>query len=464
MSARLPNILILMPDQMRADCMGCAGHPQIRTPNIDRLASEGVRFTQATTVCPICQPARASFINGLYPHNHHMWTNAGRMPPDDETVFHHLKRAGYYTAHVGKSHYYPHTFGHMRDHEGYMHARGLDYVHETTGPWSTLTMDSYMTDRWAKFGLVEKFRHDYHERRKHKGIGVWPSPLPIEEFPDTYVGRQVVQFIDTYKEDKPLCLFVGFPGPHEPWDAPAMYFKMYDPMKTPKAIRSGSPGEWMPDHARERMMSGRQENLDREIIGMIRANYYGKISLIDHWIGEIMSAFAQRGWLEDAFIIFWSDHGEMAGDHLRLHKSVFYESSIRVPLLLRWPGRIEFGKSSDSPVEIIDVFSTILEATESKPSDRCMGESLWPLLRHPDVHYRDAAYSEIFHDGHRNFMIRTPDYKYAMDDEGRGYMLFNLDNDPTEQDNLLGHPNFRNIEQELRESLFHFLVRTQYQL
>ena len=118
-----PPILILMPDQLRADTMACAGHPLIRTPNMDRLASEGVRFSNAHTVSPICMPARASFINGLYAHNHHMWTNRGEMPRDDETFFHHLQAAGYFTAHVGKSHYYVHGDFHMRDREDIcMHA------------------------------------------------------------------------------------------------------------------------------------------------------------------------------------------------------------------------------------------------------------------------------------------------------------------------------------------------------
>ena len=464
MSQGLPNILILMPDQMRADCMGCAGHAVVKTPHTDRLAAEGVRFTQATTVCPICQPARASFVNGLYPHNHHMWTNAGQMPEADETFFHHLQRAGYYTAHVGKSHYYPHTFGHMRKHEDYMHARGLDYVHETTGPWATVKMDSYMTDHWAELHLLDRFRHDYNKRRKHSGIAVWPSPLPVEEFMDSYVGRQAVEFVDSYQQDKPLCLFVGFGGPHEPWDAPEPYAGMYDPLKCPPAIDPAKPGEWLSPYAAERLTKGRVDTLTDEIIGMIRANYYGKISLIDHWFGEIMTAFAGKGWLEDAFVVVWSDHGEMAGDHGRLHKSVFYESAVRVPLIIRWPGHAEWGKQCDSPAENIDVFPTLLEAIGAEPSERCMGESLWPLLRNPDVHYRDATYSEIAHQGHRNYMVRTSDYKYAMDDASRGYMLFDLDNDPEERENLVGHGNYKAIEQELRDHLFSFLARTQFQL
>jgi len=134
-----------MPDQLRADSMSCAGHPQIKTPNMDLLASEGVRFSKAFTVCPICMPARASFISGIYPHNHGMWTNAGQLSVRDETLFQHLQASGYYVAYIGKSHYYPHGGFHLRDMEAYMHDRGIDYIHETTGPWATVTTDSYMT-------------------------------------------------------------------------------------------------------------------------------------------------------------------------------------------------------------------------------------------------------------------------------------------------------------------------------
>lgn len=149
-----PNILILMPDQHRADCLSCAGHPQVKTPNIDRIAREGMRFVQATTVSPACMPARASFVSGLYPHNHGTWTNLGQLPAEDETFFQHLQRVGYYTAHVGKTHFYEHEAGlHLRDREDYVRSRGLDYVHETAGPRATCRTASYMTDEWDTIGL-----------------------------------------------------------------------------------------------------------------------------------------------------------------------------------------------------------------------------------------------------------------------------------------------------------------------
>src|SRR6266513_3036671 len=149
-----PHILILMTDQQRADCVGCAGHPQLRTPNIDRIAREGTRFTQAVTASPLCMPARASFASGRYPHNHGMWNNEGELSEAEETFFQVLQKAGYCTAQVGKTHFYEHAEGvDLRQREAYLHGRGLEYVHETAGPNGSKRTLSYLTDEWAKKGL-----------------------------------------------------------------------------------------------------------------------------------------------------------------------------------------------------------------------------------------------------------------------------------------------------------------------
>jgi len=465
MPDRRPHILIFMPDQWRADALGCAGHPLVKTPHVDRLAAEGMRFTQAFTVSPLCIPARSSFVSGLYPHNHHIWSNAGSLPADDETFFHHLQAAGYYTAHIGKSHYYSHQAGdHLRHHEGYMHARGLDHVHETTGPWATLLTDSYMTDRWQEEGFLIAYRDDYWKRKEIGARAVWPSPLPVHLFLDSYIGQTAVSFVESYGGRQPLCLFVGFGGPHEPWDAPGEYATMYDPAAVPPPIPPEEPGDWLPVAARQRMVEGRKGDLSEMDIRRIRASYYGKITLVDRWIGEILAAFERRGWLEDTLVVFWSDHGEMAGDHGRLFKSVFYNSSVQVPLVIRWPGHIPAGVMSSAFVEIIDVYPTLLEAVGAAPSQRCFGRSLWPVLRDPAQLHRDAVLSEIWHDGHYCYMIRTERYKYALDETDAGYMFHDVREDPLEQRNLAGHPMMQEVEAELRARLLSLLIGTQYRL
>ena len=474
--SKKPNILILMSDQQRADGMGCAGNAVIKTPNLDKIAREGVRFDAAYTVSPLCIPARASFVSGLYPHNHNMWKNAGKLPKDDETFFHHLQKEGYFTAHVGKSHYYPHHPGeHLSQHESYMHARGLDCVHETTGPWATLWTDSHMTDYWEKEGLLKFFREDYAERLKIRGrpglfdkmdtCAVWPSSLPEEEFLDSYIGRKAVEFIQSYKEAKPLCLFVGFGGPHEPWDAPGTYASMYDPERMPALIPAGLPGRWVPRRVVERIKQERlAENMSKKDIQKAAANYYGKISLIDDWIGKILSVFENLEGPEKTLIIFWSDHGEMLGDHQCLYKQVFYESSIHVPLVVRWSSRIQGGKTCKSLIEIIDIYPTLLEAIGAEPSKRCFGRSLWSLLLNPEKPHRDAVFSQVSSFGHHNVMARNRQYKYAVDETGSGYLLYDLIEDPLEQNNLTGHPEMNQIEQNLKDTLLSFLVEKHLRL
>lgn len=455
-----PNILILMPDQQRADCLSCAGHPQIRTPHMDRIAAEGMRFTHACTSSPLCMPARASFISGLHVHDHGMWANSGELAPADESLFRRLQHCGYWTAHVGKSHYYGHGGFHMREREPYMHARGFDYVHETTGPWATANTDSYMTDDWQAKGLLRAFRDDYRERAQQRdGFPVRPSPLPTEDFLDSYIGRQAVRFIDDYDGERPFCLFVGFGGPHEPWDAPGEYATMYDPAGTPPPIEPAEPGPWVPDHAADWQRTGRFQDMTPDDVQRMRANYYGKISLIDHWCGRIFAACEQRGLMDELLVVFWSDHGEMVGDHGLLYKSRFFESALRVPLMVRWPGRIASGLTTDAMAETVDIMPTVLEAVGADVPEGCRGKSLWPALRDPSATLRDAAISEVEHRGRRNTMIRTDRCKYAVHEDGRGYMLYDLAEDPEERSNLIGHPDARAVERELRERLFEIAPR-----
>jgi choline-sulfatase len=456
--ANRPDIIIIMPDQMRADCMGCAGNEIIQTPNLDALAGESVRFTRACTTSPLCMPARASFISGTYSHNHGIWGNVARLPGHDETIFHHLQRAGYFTAHIGKSHYYQHVHDdHLRNWQPYMHARGFDYVHETTGPWATVSTDSYMTDHWAREGLLTAFREDYR-RRRGNAAAAWPSPLPVAEHPDSYVGREACRMLERHEGDPPLCMFVGFPGPHEPWDAPGEYAEMYDPDAMPSPIPAPDGPEWLADRARQYTMHHRHENLSPDDFARLGANYYGKISLIDHWIGEIFEAQRARGRMDDTVVILWSDHGEMLGDHLRLHKSVFLESALRVPMMVRWPGLAKAGATCPEPVQQIDIFRTLLGGLELEPSERALGRSLVPLMRGEDE--PREAISEVG----EHTCLCTNGHKYVMHRSGEGVQLFNLEEDPEEQVNLCGREDARELEAGMRDRLLNFIAGTQVRM
>ncbi len=458
-----PNILILMPDQFRADCLSCAGHPQMKTPNLDSIASQGTRFTQAASVSPVCMPARASFISSRYPHNHGMWRNSGCLPANDESLFHHLQRAGYCTAHIGKSHYYPHGGDHMRNYEDYMHARGLEYVHEVTGPWATTGMRSYMTDRLEEHGLYEAFKRDYQQRRearKEKPLMVKPSPLPPDLFLDSYVGDKATKYVGEYEDQRPMCLFVGFPGPHEPWDAPGEYAEMYDEDKTPDPIPWPQENRDLPPETRDMDDFQPKGSTTPENISKIQANYFGKISLIDHWIGQILGALQERNMLEDTMVVFWSDHGEMLGDHRRVFKSTFHESSMRVPLIMSWPGHFQDGETSDVLAETVDIFPTILDSLGLEASERSLGRSLNPVLSGESDHLRTEQLSEVLHAGERRACLRTRERKYAIREDGSPFMLYQLRDDLQEQHNLIGDQD----PSDLRDRLLCRLMESQYSM
>ncbi|HEX2515692.1 MAG TPA: sulfatase-like hydrolase/transferase, partial [Chloroflexota bacterium] len=242
-----PNILIIIPDELRADALGYAGHPVFRTPHIDRIAGEGVWFSNAYCSAPLCMPARASMLTGTYPHNHHIQENAGSLPLDEEGYALLLREVGYATAYVGKTHFGSDSPG--RDvlaYEPHGPQRGFDYVHQIPGPMALTRAVNHLTRRWEELGLLERYREDYRRRAADPGAGAWASPLPVEEFADTYVGARAEEWLRGYQEPRPFLLVVGFGGPHPPFDAPEPYASRYRPEDLPAPIPAGEPGDWLP--------------------------------------------------------------------------------------------------------------------------------------------------------------------------------------------------------------------------
>lgn len=455
-----PHILILMPDQHRADCLGCAGHPIVRTPNLDRIAAEGVRFDNAYTPSPVCQPARSSFLSGLYCHNHGQWTNYGCLPPETDTLARRLRQAGYRTCHVGKSHYYPHVGDdHLARHTDYFDALGFDEVFEVTGPLATQWTDSVMTDHWREVGCLETFRDDYRRRAEVGPLqATWPSPMPPGETLDDFVGRTAVEYVRDYEGEQPLMLFVGFGGPHSPWDPPEDWAAQYDPAEMDPPLPAREPGEWVPAAAAEdqRTREGQLGEIDPETNGRIRALYYAKISHIDSWIGSIVDAMKERGMWDDTLVVFWSDHGEMLCDKGRLNKSVFYEGAARVPLMIRTPEKRSAGVSSRALVNLVDLFPTLLDLAGVPSEHAGFGESLVPLLDQPDASIRDAVFSEV----NDRVMIRTGTHKLVMRCDGQPLRLYDMVADPNEEENLLGKDDCLDVPPAMRDRLLRWYLET----
>jgi arylsulfatase A-like enzyme len=457
-----PNILILMPDQLRADCLSCAGHPVVTTPNLDRLAAEGVRFDRAYTPCPICMPARSSFLSGLFCHNHGQWSNYGRLPAGADTYARRLRAVGYRTCHIGKSHLHPHYKGrHLREAEPFMRALGWDDILEITGPLATRQTDSILTDHWEKKGLLNTFRDDYARRAQHQPHAVaaaWPSPLPPGETMDDFVGRTACDWLAGYQRAEPWLAFVGFGGPHDPWDPPADWAARYEGRSMNPAQPSPPPEPWLsPAAAAHREGLRRHEHeLAPELVSRIRGLYYAKVSHMDDWVGRILDTLDRRGWAGNTLVVFWSDHGEMLGDRNRYHKSVFFEPSARVPLILRFPGRAHAGAVRRHLVSLVDVFPTLLEAAGCEPRRHEFGRSLFAPAADPEAAHHDAVFSEI----DRRTMVRDDRFKLVVDQTGEPLKLYDLAEDPGETRNLAGKPEAAGEIRRLQHRLLRWLLET----
>ncbi len=459
--AKRPNILILMTDQQRGDCLSCAGHPTVQTPNMDRLAAEGVRFTRFTTSSPVCMPARSTFASGLYCHNHGQWANYGCLPETTDTYMKRLRDTGYRTCHIGKSHLYPHKGEHLSDRLPYMHALGFQDVRENTGPWATVKTDSIMTDHWRALGICERFRADYKKRREAGSVdAVWPSPMPEGETIDDFVGRTAVDYLGAYDRDEPFCVFVGFGGPHEPWDPPASWAEKYDGTQPAAPLPAPESPGWLSPEARayEADITGKVQ-ASPERARTIQQLYFAKISHVDAWFGRIFETLEQRGVLDDTLILFWSDHGERLCDRGGLFKSVFYEEAARVPFILRTPDRTNAGQTADGLCGTADAFPTLLAAAGCEPAPS-FGRPLLEAAQDPGAAIHDAVLSEIEWGGRQFTLIRDETHKLVVDGDGNAVQLFDMEADPQERTNLAGREDTEAVEARLRDHLLRLRLAT----
>ena len=455
-----PNILFLMTDQQRWDAMSCSGD-WVQTPHLDRIASEGIRFTNCVTTSPVCIPTRLSLATGLYPHNTHVWNNMNhQMPAETPTWMQAVRDAGYRTSLFGKTHLHPHN-GDLREREGLMNAYGLDDVNEIGGPRASANVLSHMTAMWEEKGVWEGYRADYRERFNTKPHLVRASTLGLEDYADVYVGQQAKQYLQNYEREEPWCCCVSFGGPHEPWDTPEPYASMYDPADMPPAIPRPF-AEKRPTGHLDRLMQQVNPTFEPGEVGRLRANYAGNVTLIDDQIGEILDAIEARGELENTIIVHTSDHGEMNGDYGLIYKSNFLNGAVRIPLLVRTPdtSRLQTpptGTICESPVEWIDIGPTLVELVGGELGHRQFGKSLCPVLTQPEATHRDFAMSEI----EGEIMLLSKEWKAALNANGEVYLLFDVQNDPNEIQNLVGRPEVADIETALRLQILERLMQTQ---
>lgn len=455
--------------------MGCSGDPVVRTPHIDRLAAEGVRFENVYCQGPLCMPARASLLTERYVRDHGVFQNTWDTPVSMPTVVRDVAEAGYHTSCVGKMHLWVHgglkrgpQTRDTRERIPQMRAYGFAEPIETVGKLATVMIGSEYTDHLTARGLYGTYR-EWVGARSYAGaagdaVGKQVTTLPLwttgsnpvsgDDYIDTWHGRRAAQWIEEYDRPQPFFQWVGFPGPHDPWDAPAEYADLYRNAEMPMPaslerpeLPAGGPFGQFLDYFLN--VHSDSPHLTDAVICEIRRFYYGNITVIDEGIGRILRAMERRGLLDSTWVIYTSDHGEMMGEHRMLTKMVFYEQAVQVPLIIRPPGGC-VPRVVAAPVEHLDLSATIRDIARSAGHPSFAGQSLLGWAGRGTGPSRSAVFSENFGLG----MVRTADRKLVfLEDTGEPVQLFDLQADPHEDLNVVGRSDYRKDRDALMENL-----------
>ncbi len=425
-----PNILFVISDQHQWRYAGCYGHAQVRTPHLDRLACEGLRFEQAYSQCPLCGPSRASILTGQFPHTNRQYTH-GAFPLADAapTLGQAFRAAGYVTGAIGKLH----VLGETRQRDlGFDDRQMRIYTYQFEDYIRAVGEEA--VNRYATYRQpLPRFQTVYNPTNS-------PVALRDDQMFDHLVVERSIAFLEQHRA-RPFLLWAGLEKPHTDWTAPAAFHAQYDPaaMRLPATVteaRTDMPNAWY--------ASTRQSwCFDEEEIRHCLAAYCACVSYLDHQVGRLLAALDRLGLAENTLVVYSTDHGEMCFEHGMVQKQNFFEESVRVPLLFRLPGRIEAGVARRDPVALLDLFPTFCELAGVAAPGGLEGRSLAPVLR-------DAAaseptrpvFSEYYDWGMPERMVRQGPWKYmyAVDDICQ---LYNLDADPRETHNRIDDPACR---------------------
>ena len=496
--APVRNVLYIMCDQLRRDYLSCSGHPHLHTPNIDRLAAAGVRFSRAYTQGTICGPSRMSAYTGRYVSSHQVAWNAVPLPLEELTLGDYLRPAGIRTALVGKTHATPNLdaqqhlrldpastaaeqlnevgfeayarhdgifpddplFADKRDSAPYTrYLRGLGYAGDN--PWHS----------WANAAAGDdgEVLSGWHMRNAHL-----PTRLPEQHSETVYTTDRAIDFVREQGE-QPWCLHLSYIKPHWPYIAPAPYHALYRAEHVQPAVRAEA-GQ-LSDHPVYAAFRQHQEsvNFSRDDVRLnVIPTYMGLIKQVDDQLGRLFDELQSSGRWDDTLIVFTSDHGDFLGDHWLGEKEFLLEPAVGVPLIVRDPRAQADGTRGtvdERLVETIDALPTFLDALGLPPADhRLEGRSLIPLLHGTARDWRRYAIAEYDYafqsparerlgqpiDRCRMTMVRSERWKYLAYDGFRA-QLFDLQNDPQELHDLGADPAYASVREEHQGYLFEWL-------
>jgi arylsulfatase len=440
-----PNILLLMADQFRPDCLGAAGNRVIHTPNLDRIAAEGVRFTNAYSSMPTCTPARSGLLSGLAPWNHGMLRMAGgiaqRYPVEMPRA---LSDAGYYTTAIGKLHYHV-----QRNTHGYHQALLDESGREETPDFRS----DYRSWFWSQAPHLNPDAtglgwNDYDAR---------PYALPERLHPTAWIGDTAARWIERYNRSEPFFLKVSFERPHSPYDPPERLWRKYQDAALPPAV----VGSWAAKYAKPsgNVSDAWHGDFGAAQVRRSRQGYYGSVEFVDEQIGRVLEALHRRGWTDETLIVFLSDHGDMLCDHHLWRKSYAYDASARVPFLMRMPNGAK-GAVNPNVIELRDVLPTFLDTAGVSSARPLDGRSLLPFASSKPTDWRpwlDLEHGICYSpDNHWNALADAR-HKYIFHARDASEQLFDLAADPNELRDLSSDPAAEPVLRQWRSRMIEHL-------
>jgi arylsulfatase len=431
-----PDILFIMTDQQRFDTIAALGNSRIYTPNLDRLVRRGITFSNAYATCPVCVAARYTIRTGSEAATTRVFSNAKADPVADQAqemearcgpyLARVMSRLGYRTFGIGKFHTYP-----WDEDVGY---ETLWRSEETYHPPAREGDDygSWLAREHPEFDFLEQPMGE----RSEMYYLPQRSPLPAELGAEWWAADRVVEEISKSDDSRPFFGFVSFMGPHPPLAPPIPFNRMYNPDRMPELVL-GSVEE---DHLDEEIPYMRYavwaDAINPTLAKIVKARYYGEITYLDHCLGRILDAVEARPNSDNVLICFFSDHGDLLGDHHGWQKQNFFEAACRVPFLLNWPVTLPAGAVRTELVSLADLFGIATGAAGAcEPRE---GVDVLKMLR-GDRAPREHLVGMVEIPGSHDFkvMVMTNRWKYIFMANGGREQLFNRRDDPNELSNCV---------------------------
>ena len=461
-----PNVLFILSDQHNAKVLGHKGHPNVQTPNLDRMATEGVRFDNAITQNPICTPSRMCYLSGQYCHNHGYYGLSGPNPGGLPNVFGHFRRTGYLTGAMGKIHC-----------PEYWVEDQCDVFHETCNcsiGGRSAAYTRFLRER-GKEHLEDHIGLTEFGARGIQSMEGRPSPLSFEESQEGWLAAQATGFMrEATEQDRPFLLHVSLPRPHQCTSPSPEFWDLYDEKDLVLPPNADYEMAGKAPHLRlaaEQWRKGEWTLLEPKTFeaGRLRKlhGYLGAVSQVDHAVGLMLDCVRELGIGKDTIVVYSADHGDYACEHGIMEKApgICSDAITRIPHIWWGAGRFRAGQVVEEIVETVDVASTLCILSGLDPLETSDGQDISHLLRGKGtrpvhrVGVTEFAWSKNVRKGSYRYVHYPPEMFAEAYPQGFGE-LYDLEADPWEMRNLFLDPDHREVVHEMREELLNWLITT----